>query len=86
MKIHCPNFVPKNGCFYQISVKVSPKHLPFPSFQGNFTNLLFCLNFGFFQPRSPSKKSIFALNFWRFHRKKVKNSTAFKKNEKLVKF
>ena len=41
MKIHCPNFVPKSGCFYQISVKVCPKQLPFPSFQGNFTTLLF---------------------------------------------
>ena len=28
MKIHCPNFVPKSGCFYQISVKVCPKQLP----------------------------------------------------------
>ena len=42
MKIHCPNFVPKSGCFYQISVKVCLKQLGFLSFQGNFTILLFC--------------------------------------------
>ena len=49
MKIHCPNFVPKSGGFYQICVKVCPKQLPFPSFQGNFTTLLFCGNFCFFK-------------------------------------
>ena len=47
MKIHCPNFVPKSGCFYQISVKVCPKQLPFPSFQGNFTTLFFVEIFAF---------------------------------------
>ena len=85
MKIHCPNLVPKSGCFYQISVKVCPKQFPFPSFQGNFTTL-YKKNFLLFQPRSPSKKSTVVLNFWLFHRKKVKNSTTCKKNEKLVEF
>ena len=70
MKIHCPNFVPKSGCFYQISVKVCPKQLPFPSFQGNFMTWLFLLKFLFFQARNPSKKSTFVLNFWLFYGKK----------------
>ena len=53
MKIHCPNFVPKSGCFYQISVKVCPKQLPFPSFQGNFTTLLSIEIFVFFKQEVP---------------------------------
>ena len=87
MKICCPNFVPKSGCLYHFSVKVCPKQSPFPSFQGNFRTLLFLLKFLLFQPRSPSKMSTFALNFWLFHWKKVKNpTTCKKKNKKLVEF
>ena len=79
MKIHCPNFVPKNGCFYQISVKVCPKQLA-------ILRLCFLFKFLLFQRRCPDIKSTFALNFWLFHWKKVKNSTTCKNNEKLVEF
>ena len=52
MKIHCPNFVLRSGCFYQVSVQVCPKQLPFPSFQGNFTSLLFAEIFAFSAKKS----------------------------------
>ena len=86
MKIDCPTFVPKSGCFYQISVKVSPKQLPFPFFSRQFYDFAFLLKFLLFQPRSPSEKFTFVFNFWLFHWKKVKNPTTCKQNEKLVAF
>ena len=52
MKIHCPNFVPKIGCFYQTSVKVCSKQLPVSSFQDNFTTLLFVEFFSFSTKKS----------------------------------
>ena len=53
MKIHCSDFFPKSGCFYQMSVKVCPKQLPFLSFQGNFYDFDFSLKFLLFRSRSP---------------------------------
>ena len=57
MKIRCPNFVPKSGCFLpmQISVSVCPKQLPFSFFSRPFYGFAFLLKFLFFQVRSPSR-------------------------------
>ena len=71
MKIHFPNFVPKSGCFYQISVMVCPEQLPFSSFQGNFTTLLFV--------EVPVRNPPLSLISGFFTGKKVKNSTTCKK-------
>ena len=52
MKIHCPNFVPKSGCFYQISVKFFPEQLPFPSFKAIFLLCFFVEIFVFLTKKS----------------------------------
>ena len=82
MKIHCPNFVPKKVAVLQNSVKVCPKQLAFPLFQGNFTTLLFLVEIFAFS----TKKFTFVLHFWLFHWKKLKNSTACKNMRNWWKF
>ena len=73
MKIPCPNFVPKSGYFYQISVKVCPKQFLFPSFQGNFTILLFCSNFCLFNQEVPVRSPPLSLISGFFTAKKMRN-------------
>ena len=79
MKIHCPNFVPKSGCFYQISVKGLSQTVGCSFFSRQFYDFAFLLKILLFQSRRPSKNSTFGLNFWLFHWKKVKTSTTCKK-------
>ena len=80
MKIYCTNFVPKVAVFTNFCQGLS-QAVAFFFFSRQFYDFAFSSKFLLFQPRSPSKKSTLALNFWLFHWKKVKNSTTCKKLE-----
>ena len=84
MKIHCPNFVPKSGCFYQILYRFVPNSCLLLPFKAILRLCLFVEIFASSAKKS-HKRSTFALNFGLFHWKKVKTSLRVK-NEKLVEF
>ena len=62
-------FCPKKCLFLPISIKVCPKRLPFPSFQGNFTTLLL-LKFLLFKQEVPVRSSPLSLISGFFNEKK----------------
>ena len=85
-EIHCPNFVPKKWLFLPNFCQGLSQTVAFSLFSRQFYDFDFLLKFLLFQPRSPSKKFTFVLNFWLLPLEKSENSTICIKNEKLVEF